>query len=93
MTMDYLLTFIGVNKKIITEANPIIKTIINLTLYQGLTLRLITTALLLIPFYILYKKSRVLYYRYTNITIVLYSPVFLLHIKWILSYIGGNYGK
>ncbi len=90
MIGDYLITYLGVNiLGIITEANPILINLMNISFYKALIIRLITC---LIPIFFLkliqhkYKKID----RYQKIIIsLLYIQIipYTLHLLWISIYI------
>ena len=85
MILDYILTYIGINKGIISEANPLMVCFFSYPFSIGIFIRIFMVILLLVPFYILKYKHFKLYLRYASIACFLYVPVFILHIRWIIE--------
>ena len=83
--VDYLITYWGVSRQIIVEANPLMAGLMQLPFYQGFLIRLAVIVLGSIAFWS-GRNTKVFPYA-MKIGCGVYLLVFVLHIGWIYQYL------
>jgi riboflavin transporter FmnP len=87
MILDYVLTKYGMSVDFIREGNPLMQWLMNLPFVIGLTIKVIVSAVLLIPFCIAKKKSKRMYKYAMFLVLGAYCIVYFLHMYWIYWYL------
>ena len=81
--VDYIFTYIGIQKLIITEANPLMGWLFTCNFEQGLIIRVVMAVILLVPFYMCKKHNIMFYKKSVLCVIIIYIPVMILHARWV----------
>lgn len=91
MTLDYVLTYIGIQANMIVEGNPILVDFMELEFSRGITLRLLSIFMLIVIFQLLKREEH--YFRFvTSFAIFANLSVLYLHCIWLFHGWLFNYG-
>lgn len=83
--LDFILTYTGINTYgVIEEANIFLIWLFDLPFAAGLTVRVFMTAVIMIPFCLLYKLNYSIYKKTLTAAYVINLIVMVLHARWII---------
>lgn len=82
LIIDYLITYLGIQIGIITEANPLMRWLFELPIEKGLPIRAAMSLIVILPLWYL-KKHYKYYRRVIAFILAIYAVVMGMHYLWI----------
>lgn len=85
--VDYILTYIGIQRGVITEGNPLMVWLFEFSFIKGVAIRIAMAFLVFAVFWFIRRNYR--HYKRLIVGINLfYSTVMVLHLRWLAFMLG-----